>query len=102
MYLQALWVTVLVTSLGSIGFITRKIWIDKINLFSSLFPTAVSEYKPQHEISIPSEAYQGMQLLVGCFMAVLGTVIIILAATICRMMPNRSQKFRADETHLVY
>ncbi|XP_071785173.1 uncharacterized protein [Asterias amurensis] len=63
---------------------------------------AVGEYEPRHEVSIPTEAYQGMQLLVGCFMAVLGTVIIILAATICRLIPKRNQKFRIDETHLVH
>ncbi|XP_022082334.1 uncharacterized protein LOC110974776 isoform X2 [Acanthaster planci] len=59
---------------------------------------------PDHSMAARSEWSSTVQLMVGCSLAVLGTVVIVLAATVCRLAPRRfngAQKFRIDEATLV-
>ncbi|XP_038068270.1 uncharacterized protein LOC119737763 isoform X5 [Patiria miniata] len=65
---------------------------------------AKSMSDPGHDLAPRPEWTSPMQLIVGGSMAILGTIVIILAATICRLAPRRftgNQKFRIDEATLV-
>jgi hypothetical protein len=60
---------------------------------------------PDHGMAARPEWSSSLQLMVGCSLAVLGTVVIVLAATVCRLAPRRftgAQKFRVDEATLVH